>query len=51
MFSVTGGVGELLVLPELLLAAEPDPEAICVMLGIIPDFLSMPARRRGLSNR
>jgi hypothetical protein len=50
MFSVTGAVVGLLALLEVLLAAEAD-DVVCVMLGLIPDFLSMPARRRGLSNR
>jgi hypothetical protein len=54
MFSVTGGVAALLELLELLEplpAAEPVAAAFCVMLGNIFNFLPLPARRRGLSNR
>jgi hypothetical protein len=51
MFSLTGAVAELLVVLELLAAAEPDVGVVCVTLGLIGIFLPMPALRRGLLNR
>jgi hypothetical protein len=51
MFSVIGAVVVLAVLLALPAAAAAEPDVVCVTLGLIIDFLPMPARRRGLSNR
>jgi hypothetical protein len=51
MFSVTGAVAEAAALFALLADAAAEPDVVCVTLGLITDFLPMPARRRGLSNR
>jgi hypothetical protein len=51
MFSVTGAVGELAELLEALVPEAAPLDAGELTWGIIIDFLPLPARRRGLSNR